>query len=70
MIGVTADITERKSAEAALLTEAMLRESATQLRELANAMPQIVFTAQSRRTHRLLQSQVVRAHADRRSADR
>jgi PAS domain S-box-containing protein len=46
MIGVTADVTERKRAEAALLTESMLRESAAQLRELANAMPQIVFTAQ------------------------
>ena len=46
MIGVTADVTERKRAEAALLTESMLRESATQLRELANAMPQIVFTAE------------------------
>jgi len=46
MVGVTTDITERKRAEAALLTEAMLRESAAQLRELANAMPQIVFTAE------------------------
>ena len=45
MIGVSADVTERKLAEAALLTESMLRESATQLRELANAMPQVVFTA-------------------------
>jgi PAS domain S-box-containing protein len=45
MIGVTADVTERKLAEAALLTESTLRESAAQLRELANAMPQIVFTA-------------------------
>ena len=47
MVGVTTDITDRKHAEAALLTESMLRESAAQLRELANAMPQIVFTAQS-----------------------
>jgi PAS domain S-box-containing protein len=47
MIGITADVTERKQAEAALLRESMLRESAAQLRELANAMPQIVFTARS-----------------------
>lgn len=45
MLGVSTDVTERKLAEAALLTESMLRESAVQLRELANAMPQIVFTA-------------------------
>jgi PAS domain S-box-containing protein len=47
MIGVSADVTERKHAEAALLSESMLRESAAQLRELANAMPQIVFTARA-----------------------
>lgn len=45
MVGVTADVTERKLAEAALRRETLLRESAAQLRELANAMPQIVFTA-------------------------
>jgi PAS domain S-box-containing protein len=45
MIGVTADITERKSAEAALRNEIALRESESRLRELANAMPQVVWTA-------------------------
>jgi len=45
MIGVTADITDRKAAEAALLNEIALRESESRLRELANAMPQVVWTA-------------------------
>jgi PAS domain S-box-containing protein len=45
MIGVTADITDRKAAEAALRNEIALRESESRLRELANAMPQVVWTA-------------------------
>lgn len=45
MLGVNADVTERRRAETALRNEAMLRESAARLRELADAMPQIVFGA-------------------------
>jgi PAS domain S-box-containing protein len=45
LLGVNTDITERKAAEAALRTEAALRQSETRLRVLADAMPQIVFTA-------------------------
>jgi PAS domain S-box-containing protein len=45
MIGVNVDVTERKRAEMALRDEAMLRQSEARLRELADAMPQVVFTA-------------------------
>jgi PAS domain S-box-containing protein len=45
MIGVSTDITARKFAEAALLREATLRESESRFRSLADAMPQIVWTA-------------------------
>jgi PAS domain S-box-containing protein len=45
MLGVNVDITERKSAEALRQEESTLRESEARLRELANAMPQIVWTA-------------------------
>jgi PAS domain S-box-containing protein len=45
MVGVSTDITDRKAAEAALRNEAALRESEARLRVLADAMPQIVFTA-------------------------
>jgi PAS domain S-box-containing protein len=45
MLGVNVDITERKIAEALRQEEATLRESEARLRELANAMPQIVWTA-------------------------
>ncbi len=45
MVGVTADVTERKRAEEAIRIESTLRESAAQLREMADAMPQVVFTA-------------------------
>jgi len=45
MVGINADITERKLGEEALRGEAALRESEAKLRALADAMPQIVFTA-------------------------
>lgn len=45
MIGVSTDVTARKYAEAALLREATLRESESRFRILADAMPQIVWTA-------------------------
>ncbi|HEY6830190.1 MAG TPA: MASE1 domain-containing protein, partial [Gemmatimonadaceae bacterium] len=45
MIGVSTDVTARKFAEAALLREATLRESESRFRILADAMPQIVWTA-------------------------
>lgn len=45
MLGVHSDVTERKLAEETLRNEAALRESEARLRVLADAMPQIVFTA-------------------------
>ena len=45
MLGVNVDITEQKNAEALRREEAALRESEGRLRDLANAMPQIVWTA-------------------------
>jgi PAS domain S-box-containing protein len=45
LIGVNVDVTERKLAEMALRDEAVLRENEARLRELADAMPQVVFTA-------------------------
>ncbi|MGH9885468.1 MAG: PAS domain S-box protein, partial [bacterium] len=47
MVGVHADITERKSMEQTLREEVALRESEARLREIADAMPQIVFTAKA-----------------------
>jgi len=47
MIGVSTDITARKFAEAALLRETTLRESESRFRSLADAMPQIVYTARA-----------------------
>jgi PAS domain S-box-containing protein len=45
MLGVNADVTERKLAEKALRDESALRESEARFRALADATPQIVFTA-------------------------
>jgi PAS domain S-box-containing protein len=45
MLGVLADITERRRAEGARRDEAALRESEARFRQLADAMPQIVWTA-------------------------
>jgi PAS domain S-box-containing protein len=47
MIGVSTDVTARKFAESALLREATLRESESRFRILADAMPQIVWTARA-----------------------
>ena len=47
LIGVNVDVTERKLAEMALRDEAVLRENEARLRELADAMPQVVFTARA-----------------------
>ena len=45
MLGVIADITERRRAEGARQDEVALRESEARFRQLADAMPQIVWTA-------------------------
>ena len=45
LIGVNVDITEKKSAESLRREDASLRESEASLRQLADAMPQIVWTA-------------------------
>jgi PAS domain S-box-containing protein len=45
MLGVNVDITERKAADELRREEASLRESEERLRELADAMPLIVWTA-------------------------
>ena len=45
MLGVNVDITERKAVEELRREETSLRESEARLRELADAMPQIVWTA-------------------------
>ena len=45
MCGVHVDVTDRHLADTSLRREAELRQRATQLRELADAMPQIVWTA-------------------------
>jgi PAS domain S-box-containing protein len=45
MLGVLADITERRRADGARQDEAALRESEARFRQLADAMPQIVWTA-------------------------
>lgn len=47
LIGVHTDVTERKLVEATRRSEAALRESEARLRELADAMPQIVWTARA-----------------------
>ncbi|HKP49310.1 MAG TPA: PAS domain S-box protein, partial [Gemmatimonadales bacterium] len=47
MLGVNVDITQQKNAEVLRREEAALRESEGRLRDLANAMPQIVWTATS-----------------------
>jgi PAS domain S-box-containing protein len=45
MLGVNVDITQQKNAEALRREEVALRESEGRLRDMANAMPQIVWTA-------------------------
>ena len=45
MLGVNVDITQQKNAEALRQEEVALRESEGRLRDMANAMPQIVWTA-------------------------
>jgi len=45
MLGVNVDITEQKNTETLRREEVALRESEGRLREMANAMPQIVWTA-------------------------
>lgn len=45
MLGVHVDVTDRHLAETSLRREAELRERTAQLRELADAMPQVVWTA-------------------------
>ncbi len=45
LLGVNVDITERKLTEDLLWEEAALRESEAKFREMADAMPQIVWTA-------------------------
>jgi PAS domain S-box-containing protein len=47
VMGVNADVTERKLAEAVLRDESTLRESEARLREMADAMPQIVYSARA-----------------------
>jgi len=47
MLGVHVDVTEQRLAEEALRAEAALVERASRLRELADAMPQIVWTARA-----------------------
>ena len=45
MLGVNVDITDRKCAEEALRKQMTLQESEARFRKLADAMPQIVWTA-------------------------
>jgi PAS domain S-box-containing protein len=45
LLGVNVDVTEKKSAESLRREDASLRESEAHLRQLADAMPQIVWTA-------------------------
>lgn len=45
LLGVNVDITERKAAEDSRRQDASLRESEARLRELADAMPQIIWSA-------------------------
>jgi PAS domain S-box-containing protein len=45
LVGVNVDITDRKTADTLRQEEVVLRESEAKLRDMANAMPQIVWTA-------------------------
>jgi PAS domain S-box-containing protein len=45
LLGVTVDVTERKRAEALAREEGALRESEARFRQMADAMPQVVWTA-------------------------